>query len=169
MQTANEYLYESYDENWQRLYFDLDSKGFVVAHKGHGRDELPLNRSVAIRLAKHFGEAIELLPNLNTHKLRSADATRNGEVWEWKKIIGTSTSVQGRLRTGGKQSPKILLTLPQGFDESDVLRGLMSAVNIDKTNRIQVVDFLLPNNRLVRLEREKIRRRDFKDFFDALK
>jgi hypothetical protein len=122
MLTENEVLYKSYDENWKRLYFDVDSQGFVVAHKGHGRDELPLNLAVAIRLAKHFGERIELLPNLNTHKLRSADASRNGEIWEWKTTIGTSTSVQKRLRTGSLQSNYILLILASNFDEAEALR-----------------------------------------------
>lgn len=169
MQTENEYLYESYDENWQRLYFDLDSQGFVVAHKGHGRDELPLNRAVAIRLAKHFGERIELLPNENTHKLRSADATRNGEVWEWKTTIGSTTSVQKRLRTGGLQSNQILLILTSSFDEIAVLKGIISAINSDRSMRILKIDLLFESNKLVNLTREQIRKRDFNVFFEALK
>ena len=169
MDSENRKLYNAYNEEWQRIYFDETSQGFVVAHVKHGRDELELNVNIAIRLAKHFGERIELLPNINLHGVKSADATRNNEVWEWKKVIGTATSVQSRLRKGATQSSKILLILTEGFDESEVLRGLMSAVNLDRTSRIVVVDFLFPNNRLVRLEREKIRKRDFKLFFEALK
>lgn len=169
MKTENQILYERYDENWQRIYFDSNSQGFVVAHIEHGRDELPINSAIAIRLAEHFGERIELLPNLNLHKQQSADATRNGEIWEWKKVIGTATSVQARLRKGGKQSSKILLSLTFDFEESDILRGLMSAVNTDKSQRIQIIDFLLPTNRLIRMTREQIKKRDFKSFFDALK
>ena len=169
MDSDNKKLYDAYNEDWQRIYFDEMSQGYVVAHLEHGRDELVLNSSFAIRLAKHFGECIELLPNINLHGVKSADATRNGEVWEWKKVIGTSTSVQSRLRKGGTQSSKILLVLTEGFDEAEVLRGLMSAINLDKIGRILIVDFLFPNERLVRLEREKIRKRDFKLFFEALK
>ena len=169
MDSDNRELYNAYDKNWQRVYFDETSQGFVVAHRKHGRDELPQNAEVAIRLAKHFGECIELLPSVNIHQVKSADSTRNGEVWEWKKVIGTATSVQGRLRKGSHQSSKILLILSDGFDESEVLRGLMSAVNTDYKSRIEIVDFLLPNNNLVRFEREKIRKRDFADFFNALK
>lgn len=33
MKTENEHLYDSYDENWRRLYFNTTSQGFVVAHK----------------------------------------------------------------------------------------------------------------------------------------
>ncbi len=169
MDSDNKKLYDAYNEDWRRIYFDEMSQGSVVAHVEHGRDELGLNTDIAIRLAKHFGECIELLPNINLHRVKSADATRNGEVWEWKKVIGTSTSVQSRLRKGGTQSFKILLVLSEGFDEAEVLRGLMSAVNLDKTGRILIVDFLFPNDRLIRLERDKIRKRDFKLFFEALK
>jgi hypothetical protein len=41
MKTENENLYDSYDDNWRRLYFNATSQGFVVAHKDHGKDELP--------------------------------------------------------------------------------------------------------------------------------
>jgi hypothetical protein len=169
MQTTHEILYSNYDDSWQKIYFDTMSKGFVVAHNEHGKDELPINKEIAIRLATHFGERIELLPNSNLHGVKSADSTRNGEIWEWKKIIGSASSVQARLRKGSTQSPKILLTLPDVIDEAEILRGLMSAVNTDVKMRIQIVDFLFSNNKLVRLDRDKIRKRDFKLFFEALK
>jgi hypothetical protein len=108
METENEGLYKSYDENWQRLYFDADSQGFVVAHKRHGQDELPLNLAIVIRLAKHFGEKIELL------------------------------------------------------------RAIISTVNIDKNNRVIQIDLLLSNNKLVSLSKELVRKRDFKAFYAAL-
>lgn len=122
-----------------------------------------------MRLAKHFGEKIELLPNENVHKLRSADATRNGEVWEWKTTNGSTTSVQKRLRTGSLQSNHILLILASNFDEAEVLRGVISAINSDRSCRILKIDLLLPNNNLVKFTREKIRLRNFDNFFDALK
>ena len=60
MDSNNKKLYDSYNEDWQRIYFDEMPQGYVVAHLEHGRDELVLNSSFAIRLAKHFGECIEL-------------------------------------------------------------------------------------------------------------
>ena len=169
MDSDNRKLYNAYDKNWQRVYFDETSQGFVVAHRKHGRDELPQNAQVAIRLAKHFGECIELLPSVNIHQVISADSTRNGEIWEWKTTNGTTTSVQKRLRTAGTQANYILLILPPVFDESVVLRGIMSAVNCDKIGRILKIDLLLEKDKLVRLSREQIRKREFSDFYNALK
>jgi hypothetical protein len=167
MKTENEHFYDSYDENWRRLYFDTTSQGFVVAHKEHGKDELPLNCAVAIRLAKYFGERIELLPCLFGEHLRSADANRNGETWEWKTTNGSYTSVQKRLRVGSHQCGRILLVLPDSFEHSDVLRGIISAVNSDKNKRIVQICLFLSNNKIVNLSREAIGKRDFTAFYDA--
>ncbi len=168
MQTENENIYESYDENWRHLYFDADSQGFVVAHKGHGRDELPLNLAVAIRLAKHFGERIELLPCIYGDHLRSADANRNDETWELKTTNASYSSVQKRLRVGSHQCGRILLVLPDTFENSDVLRAVISAVNSDKNNRIIQIALLLANNKLVTFTKGQVRRRDFVAFYEAL-
>jgi hypothetical protein len=168
MKTENEQLYDNYDENWRRLYFNRESQGFVVPHKKHGRDELPSNRAVAIRLAKYFGEKIELLPQLFGEHLKSADANRNNEMWEWKMTNGSYTSVQKRLCIGSHQSGRILLVLPEIFENSDVLRGIISAVNSDKNKRIVEISLLLPNNKLVTFSRESVGKRDFTDFYTAL-
>jgi hypothetical protein len=168
MKTENERIYESYDDNWRRLYFNNDSQGFVVAHKKHGKEELPSNRAVGIRLAKYFGEKIELLPQLFGEHLKSADANRNDEIWEWKTTNGSYTSVQKRLRVGSHQCGRILLVLPETFENSDVLRGIISAVNSDKNKRIIQITLFLPNNKLVDLTRDMVGKRDFTDFYVAL-
>ena len=168
MKTENKRIYESYDEDWRRLYFNDDSQGFVVAHKQHGKGELPSNRAVAIRLAKYFGERIELLPNLSDKHVKVADANRNDVTWEWKMTNGSYTSVQKRLRVGSHQCGRILLILPDCFENSDILRGIISAVNSDKSKRIVQIALFLSSNRLVNLSRESIGKRDFKDFYEAL-
>jgi hypothetical protein len=167
MKTENERLYESYDENWRRIYFNSESQGFVVAHKKHGKDELPSNRALGIRLAKYFGERIELLPRLFGEHQKSADANRNDETWEWKMTNGSYTSVQKRLRIGSHQCGRILLVLPDSFENSDVLRGVISAVNSDKNKRIVQITLFLPNNKLVTFSRESVGKRDFTDFYNA--
>jgi hypothetical protein len=168
MKTENERLYESYDENWRRIYFNSESQGFVVAHKKHGKDELPSNRALGIRLAKYFGERIELLPRLFGEHQKSADANRNDETWEWKMTNGSYTSVQNRLRVGSHQCGRILLVLPDLFENSDILRGIISAVNSDKKKRIVQITLLLPNNNLVTFSRESVGQRDFTGFYNAL-
>lgn len=123
---------------------------------------------LGIRLAKYFGERIELLPHLFGEHLKSADANRNDETWEWKTTNGSYTSVQNRLRVGSHQCGRILSVLPDTFENSDVLRGIISAINSDKNKRIIQITLLLPSNKLVTFSRESVGRRDFTDFYNAL-
>ena len=88
--------------------------------------------------------------------------------WEWKMTNSSYTSVQKRLRVGSHQCGRILLILPDCFENSDILRGIISAVNSDKSKRIVQIALFLSSNRLVNLSRESIGKRDFKDFYEAL-
>ena len=168
MDSDNRKLYNAYDRNWQRVYFDEMSQGFVVAHVEHGKDELAQNVEVAIRLVKHFGDCIELLPISYRKHDKSADAIRNGELWEWKTSSGSYSSVQKRLRVGSHQCGRVMLILPDFFETSYVLRGIISAVNSDRSQRLLQVAVFLPNSKLIILTREMIDRRDFADFFKAI-
>ena len=168
MNSNNRELYNAYDKNWQRIYFDETSQGFVVAHRKHGRDELSQNVKVAIRLVKLFGDKIELLPRLYADSLKSADATRNGELWEWKTTNGSYTSVQKRLRVGSHQCGRVMLVLPDFCEIPVVLRGIISAINSDRDQRLSQIAVFLPNDKLITLTRESIRKRDFNDFFKDL-
>jgi hypothetical protein len=166
--TPNQLLYDSYDDNWQKLYFDEESQGFVVAHKEHGDYELPTNFAIAERLAKHFGERIELLPCSFDFKIKSVDATRNGELWEYKVSNGSYASVQNRLRSGATQCPRVLVVLTPQFQTSQVLRGLISCVNLDSKMRIGEINLLTPENLIVQLTRDDIKKRNFEAAFEVL-
>ena len=168
MNSNNRELYNAYDKNWQRVYFDETSQGFVVAHIEHGKDELAQNIEVAIRLVKRFGDCIELLPISYRKHDKSADAIRNGELWEWKTSSGSYSSVQKRLRVGSHQCGRVMLILPEFFEISYVLRGIISAVNSDRDQGLLQVAVFLPNSKLIILTREMIRKRDFDEFFKDL-
>ncbi len=163
----NRIIYESYSETeWKKIHFDNQSGGFLVAHIHHGRFEMAQNKAISLRLVVK-GKVIELLPvTIDTY---SADANIDGEIWELKEVIGSSVSVQNRLRKGKRQAGNILLVIKSDdFVAVDVLKGLMSALNFDKDNKINKVGILFPNDEFVELERQDIKRRYFDDFFNAL-
>ena len=61
-----------------------------------------------------------------------------------------------------------MLVLPEFCEVSVVLRGIISAVNSDREQRLSQIAVFLPNDKLITLTRESIRKRDFDDFFKAL-
>jgi hypothetical protein len=161
-QHPNKDLFDAYDENWHKLFFDTQTMGYLVAHKKHGLREFPQNMQVGLRLAR-MGECVELLPD--TPQVPSVDATRNNEVWEIKMTNGTANSVQKRLTKGKTQSKCILLVLPEFFEDADLLRGIISAINNDKDKNIEKIDLLFFDDRLVQLNRYDIQKRDFKKYW----
>jgi hypothetical protein len=162
---TNQDLFESYNDEWHQLFFDIKSDGYLVAHKKHGLRELPQNIQVGLRLAR-LGECVELLPDLSNTP--SADATRNGEIWEIKTTNGSYRSVQNRLRKGRKQSRRILLVMPEIFEHTDVLRGLLSPTNTDKEKSFEIVDLLLIDDKIIRLDYEEVKKRDFKKYWAVI-
>lgn len=168
MKKTNRQKYEGYDdENWEKAFFDETSFGFVVIHMRHGRGERKGNFQIAKRLAL-LGFMVELLP---VSPQISVDSCINEEFWEFKTTSGTVSSVQTRLREGKYQSDKILLVFPKGPPLGDILRGIISSINMDKSRRIQTVGLLF-DTQLVCWTRSEILKRDFKKFtpyFDSNK
>ncbi len=157
MKKTNRQKYEAYeDEHWEKAFFDDITQGFVVIHKKHGRNERFGNFQIAQRLAI-LGYMVELLP---VSSQISVDSCIDEEFWEFKMTLGTISSVQSRLREGKEQSDKILLVPETGFQMRELLRGVISSVNVDKARKIQVVGFLIKNE-FIRIPRSEILKRDF--------
>ena len=74
-------LFEAFDEtNYTKIFFDTEAKGFVVAHKLHGKYELKANKMIAILVARHGYRVILLGNQIN---VISADAMLDDEIWEF--------------------------------------------------------------------------------------
>jgi hypothetical protein len=158
-------LFEAYDENWQQHFYDANSNGYVVIHKEHGKHEREGNLKIALRLAQ-MGYRVELLP-VSVDRL-SPDATVDGEIWEFKSTLGSYSSIQSRLREGKEQSSKIILALPSEFILGDILRGILSAINVDKDRKIEVVALLFDYEIIFwsRLEIKQKQYSKFKHYFE---
>lgn len=73
---------------------------------------------------------------------------------------GSISSVQSRLREGKSQCERILLVPTPSFEIGELLRGVISAVNVDKGRQIQEVGLLIENE-FIRLLRGEILKRNF--------
>ncbi len=89
-----------------------ETGGCVDVHETHGKQELRQNLPVAVFLAD-LGEHVCLLPVARVPGTKSADASRNGIVWEFKTLEGiTTNAVDTALRHASKQAAHVLLAVP---------------------------------------------------------
>jgi Contact-dependent growth inhibition CdiA C-terminal domain len=156
----NRFRFEAYESvEWQQIYFDVKTEGYVVLNHKHGKYESKANLQTALRLAKQ-GKTVELLPAYGI--VMSADAFIDDEIWELKTTNGSRSSIQNRLRKGKKQARNTLLEIQnEDFDWDDIILGIISIVNTDKDNSLQKIALLLPNSAFLEFSREDILKRRF--------
>ena len=152
---------------WDKISFNETMDSYIVIHKKHGFHEREGNLRIARRLVL-LGYSVELLENIENEK--SFDAYMNGESWEFKTTNGSKGSIQGRLRDGKEQCDKILLVLPTEIVLREIIDGMNSAVNMDKSRKITAIGLLF-ETALVVLNREEILTNQFEKlefFFDNM-
>ncbi len=150
----NRQRYTQFDPKiWDKIGFNETTDSYIVIHKKHGSLEREGNLRIAKRLVL-LGYSVELLENIENEK--SFDAYMNGEGWEFKTTNGSKGSIQGRLRDGKEQCDRVLLVLPTEFTLREVIRGVSSAVSMDKQKKIKEVGLLFETI-FIRLTRQEIR------------
>ena len=128
---------------YERCYVS-EAGGGVDVHETHGKQEMRQNLPIAVFLA-NLGECVCLLPVLNEHNIKSADAARDGVVWEFKNPVGRSVSaIDNALRGAQAQSARVLLQLPADFDLAVLEQAIYGRVR--RTVHIAEVALLLGNN-----------------------
>jgi hypothetical protein len=153
MSLTNYQRYTQFDpKEWDKIVFNETTDSYIVIHKQHGFHEREGNLLIARRLIK-LRYSVELLPNIENEK--SFDAYMNGEGWEFMTTNGSKGSIQGRLRDGKEQCDKILLVLPTDIVLREIIDGINSAVNMDKSRKITSIGLLF-GTALVVLHREEI-------------
>jgi Contact-dependent growth inhibition CdiA C-terminal domain len=149
MSKTNKQHYDEYDETiWEKILFDNLSNGYVVIHKQHGKHEREGNLGYRVELLAVFAAVL------------SPDATINAITWEFKTTSGSYSSIQNRLRDGKEQCENILLALPTEFIIGDTLRGILSAINVDRDRKIQTVGLLF-DYEIIFLNRSEIKQKDY--------
>lgn len=153
MSLTNRQRYAQFNsKKWHKIEFNDATDSYIVIHKEHGFHEREGNLRIARRLIK-LGYSVELQPNIANEK--SFDAYMNGESWEFKTTNGSKGSIQGRLRDGKEQCDKIMLVLPTEFILLDVIRGISSAIAMDKQGKISAVGLLF-QSKLTKLSKQEI-------------
>jgi Contact-dependent growth inhibition CdiA C-terminal domain len=168
MSLTNRQRYAQFNsKEWHKIEFNDATDSYIVIHKKHGFHERESNLRIARRLIK-LGYSVELMPIIENEK--SFDAYMNGESWEFKTTNGSKGSIQGRLRDGKEQCDKILLVLPIDIVLREIIDGMNSAINMDKSKKITSIGLLF-ETALVILSREEILENQFDKlefFFDNM-
>jgi hypothetical protein len=159
---TNYALFEAFDNKYyNKIFFDTETGGFVVAHKEHGRNELKGNKVIALRLAA-LGKRVILLPN--QINVISADADVDSEIWEFKTLM-TSTNlrsaIQVAIRRAKLQSCNILCFINQLYVIEEITAGIDSAVRNDKSEKIARIAVLFEDGKIIDITREEILQRQF--------
>lgn len=153
-------LYNSYDADYVKEYFNSKNGGFVAIHKGHGKLEKKQNKVIADLLAKK-GTGVALLEDLNN--VKSPDAELNGIPWEFKTLSNYSNlqnAIDNALRAGATQASNTLLYFNGKYTNEAIVRGVTGRV---KRNRnIKFVALLFNDGRLLKLSRNQILNGDWK-------
>ncbi len=149
-------IYESYGPSHEKIFFDEVSGGFVVIHRKHGKNEAAQNLQIALMLAKN-GEQMELIENDNVST--SADAKRNGDLWEFKtiKALNLRRAVQRELRKGKVQCSNILLFINQLYTIEEITLGIYNAVKFDNAKGIKKIAVLFQEGHLIEMTREEVK------------
>lgn len=138
--------------------FALDpaTGGYVVVHRRHGADELAQNLAVAEALMRR-GERVVLLEVVPG--LRSPDATRNGEPWEFKRLSHARNiprAIEKSLLQRGGQANCFVLHMQQPHTLAQVAHGLYKAFRNSRPNQLLAVAVLFPDGKLATLERTQL-------------
>jgi Contact-dependent growth inhibition CdiA C-terminal domain len=163
---TNYALFEAFDNKYYtKIFFDTETGGFVVAHKEHGKNEIAGNKTIALLLVK-IGYQVVLLGN--QPNVISADATLNGEVWEFKTIMETvnmSGAVQKDIKRGKRQAANILIFIDQLYTANDITKGIYNAVKFDKKQDVAKIGILFQNGDLINMTRAEILDESFREKF----
>lgn len=162
-------LFDAFDDTqYNKIFFDMETNGFVVAHKQHGQYELIGNKKIALLLVKH-GYRVVLLGN--EPEVTSADATLNDEIWEFKTISEATNlrnRVQGDIKNGKRQAPNILIFINQVYEAREITKGIYNAIKFDEKKIVKRIGILFQDANLIIVERAEVLDESYRDMFFGL-
>lgn len=155
-------LYNEFDDNYTKEFFNAKNGGFVVMHKKHGKTEKKDNLIIANKLVEK-GKGTELVENLKD--IKSLDAKVDGIGWEFKTLKNYknfTNAVDNALRKGSEQSGNVLLHITKEFNFKQLADAIASRTI--RTKRIRFVSVLYKNGSYVKLSRKQIESGEFRKF-----
>lgn len=88
----------------ERVYFDEETRGFVLVHREHATHSFASELVVARSYAA-LGHQVVLQKEIGVTG-RAADADVDGEPWEFKEVTAESANVRNRLQDGMRSARK---------------------------------------------------------------
>jgi len=142
---------------WQQIYFNKKTGGFVIMHRKHAANEMGDNISIA-NILTSLGYKIYLLPKIDTHK--NSDAQLNNENWEFKtNRKGTESAIDNEIRDAKEQANNIVLKIESKISISKLENGIYNRVQRSKSIRNIIVIF---NEEIFQFNRKEIVNMTFK-------
>lgn len=164
--SQNYLVFESYnDATYIKEYYNQESDGFLVIHRKHGEGEIEANKMIGLMLAKH---GYRVVLKANQPSVRSADATLNDKIWEFKTISDAknlSNRVQGNIKNGKKQAANILIFINQLYNANDITKGIYNAIKFDKDEAAQKMAILFQSGKLIIIERAEVLDKSYRKKF----
>lgn len=126
-----ELIYQSYDTaTWNRLGFDANTGGYLVASTTAGADRLAANVAAG-RMLMQEGDAVEILAGAE----RTPDISRNGLLY---MVVAAETLTDAAGIIAQATAPRVLITLPKG-QISKVRQGILDALRAQtKVHTVEV-------------------------------
>ncbi len=147
-----------YFDDEDRTFFDEQSGGFVVVHRGHDTQNLDSEFFLARAYA---GEGQPVILQDETSSERTHDADIAGEAWEFKQLTEEVTGnqknrIQEGLRDARKQNAGCVAyhINHAGFDEEAAREGIKNAFWWDKDEQLNLVDLVFDDGTRRRYERQ---------------
>jgi hypothetical protein len=151
-------FYNSAGGDYQQYYFDEETGGFVLIHQSHNTTDS--DRLIAETLAKQ-GMKVKLLTEQAASGVFTPDAEVNGEIYEFKELTEQSKSLMNRVQEGIGQARKqgattVIYHINRSrYEIWQINRGIRQAFFWDKSQQIQKIGLLLPNEQIEIITREE--------------
>jgi len=129
-------VYDNYDASWQKIAFNDNTGGYIVASTTAGAERYAVNLATAQRLI-YKGDQIEILPGLEN----TPDIARNGTLWAVANA--SPANLLAALQDNARRADKILLNLTEEVNAGELRKKVRAWMQ--QNNTIAVVEIQQPN------------------------
>lgn len=152
--------YEAFEPEYKKVMFNKENGGFIVQHKLHSASEIK-NNLFTSEVLVDLGKSVQLLA---VSDVKTADALINDVEWEFKLMTNFTNffnAVKREIFEASKQSSNVLLHINNDFEKSQLIRGLIAAINNDKRRAVKFVAVLTKEGKLYNFSRKQIETKEF--------
>ena len=152
--------YEAFSDEFKKIKFNNKNGAFIVQHNLHSASEIKNNLFTSESLF-NLGKSVQLLPVSN---LKTADALVNDVETEFKlmtKFTNFFNAVKREIAEASKQSSNVLLHINNNYEKSQLIRGLIAAINNDNKRALKFVSILTNDGKLFTFSRKQIETKEF--------